>query len=581
MSQTHRILIAAAALALGACATTPREERAMAPAYEGEIRVTEHRGEDDLLTGGLGIAGLASPTPPAGSDAAALRRRALHTNWRGIADLAGGGYSDIANVPGREYGAFARVAGASTTHRVLAQVPDAFDARKRCLVVAPASGSRGIYGAIAVASHWALPRGCAVAFTDKGAGTGFVDLDAGDGVALDGTRVALASGTAVEFAPAGRVAQAQRVAIKHAHSGDNPEAQWGQHVLAAARFGLHALDAAFPDQAPFTAANTRVIALGLSNGGGAVLKAGEQDDEGLIDAVVAVAPNIAAPGARTLFDVGTEAALLQPCALLALADAPAMLPEPAWKGLATLRCASLKATGLVDGADATAQAADALARLRAGGWDDGALANASVNVAFDLWRAVIATYVQSYARAGVDAPVCGYEFAAVDATGAARATTSEERAWWWSDASGIAPTAGIGIIDGMAAGVDRALPALRCARALGDGTDPVAMRVQDSLAAIRATAKPRVPFTLIVHGLDDGLIPVAFTSRPWVEAARANGAPLAFWQVPRAQHFDAFLAAPPLRARWRALLPVAYQGMDAVLAMLAEGGKAPRDRVVD
>ncbi|HET7845831.1 MAG TPA: 3-hydroxybutyrate oligomer hydrolase family protein, partial [Xanthomonadales bacterium] len=387
MSQRTRILSVAAALALGACATPPREEQAMAPAFEGEMRVTEHRGQDDLLTGGLGLAGLASPTPPAGSDAAALRRRALHANWRGIADLAGGGYAGIANVPGREFSAFARVPGASSPHRVLAQVPDAFDARKRCLVVAPSSGSRGIYGAIAVASHWALPRGCAVAFTDKGTGTGFVDLDARDGVALDGTRVALDAGVPVELAPNGNAAQPHRVAIKHAHSGDNPEAQWGAHVLAAARFGLQALDAAFPDQAPFTAENTRVIALGLSNGGGAVLKAGEQDDEGLIDAVVAVAPNIAAPGARTLFDVGTEAALLQPCALLAIADAPALLPEPAWKGLATLRCASLKAAGLVDGADAPAQAADALARLRAGGWTDGALSDAGVNLTFDLWRA--------------------------------------------------------------------------------------------------------------------------------------------------------------------------------------------------
>src|SRR5205085_1842296 len=135
----------------------------------------------------------------------------------------------------------------------------AFDAKKRCLVVAPASGSRGVYGAIAVASHWALPRGCAVAFTDKGAGTGFVDMDADEGVALDGTRVPLAARTAVELAPGSVAAHPHRVAIKHAHSGDNPEAQWGEHVLQAARFGLHALDEAFPDQAPFTAANTRVI----------------------------------------------------------------------------------------------------------------------------------------------------------------------------------------------------------------------------------------------------------------------------------------------------------------------------------
>ncbi|HET7843116.1 MAG TPA: 3-hydroxybutyrate oligomer hydrolase family protein, partial [Xanthomonadales bacterium] len=325
----------------------------------------------------------------------------------------------------------------------------------------------------------------------------------------------------------------------------------------------------------------RVIALGLSNGGGAVLKAGEQDEEGLIDAVVAVAPNIAAPDARTLFDVGTEAALLQPCALLAITDAPALLPEPAWKGLATLRCASLKAAGLVDGADPAAQSADALARLRAGGWTDGALSDAGVNLTFDLWRAIIATYVQAYARAVVDAPVCGYEFAVVDAAGAARASTPDERALWWSDATGIAPTAGVGLVDNLAEGADKPFAGLRCARALRDGNDATAKRVQESLAAIRATGRPRVPFTLVVHGLDDGLIPVAFTSAPYVDAARASGAKLAYWQVPRAQHFDAFLAAPPLRARYRALLPYAYEGMDAVWAMLAEGGVAPVDRTID
>lgn len=580
MDRNRPISAVALALALAGCASAP-SEKTSPMSWEGDVRVTTHRDGDDLLTGGLGFAGLVSPTPPAGSDAATLRRRALYANWRGIADLAGGTFANLANVPGREYSAFARVPGANAPHRVLAQVPDAFDAKKRCLVVAPSSGSRGVYGAVAVASQWALPRGCAVAFTDKGTGTGFVDLDAGDGVALDGTRVALASGTPVEFAPTTKAAQAHRVAIKHAHSGDNPEADWGRHVLQAARFGLHALNEAFPEQAPFTAQNTRVIAFALSNGAGAVLKAGEADDEGMFDAVVSVAPNIAAPGARSLFDVATEAALLQPCALLAIPDAPALMPEAAWKGLATLRCASLKAAGLVDGADPAAQAADALARLKAGGWEDGALSDAGLNLTFDLWRSIIATYAQAYARAGVDAPVCGWQFAPVDAAGTARASTPEERATWWSDGTGIAPTAGIGIVDTLADGVDRNVPALRCARALVDGGDDVARRVQAGVAEVRATARTRAPFTLVVHGIDDGLVPVAFTSRPYVAAARANGAKLAYWQVRRAQHFDAFLAVPAMRARYRALLPHAYEAMDAVWAMLAEGGPTPVDRTID
>ncbi|WP_273390205.1 3-hydroxybutyrate oligomer hydrolase family protein, partial [Thermomonas hydrothermalis] len=61
------------------------------PAVFTAVRVTEHRGQDDLLTGGLGLAGLQSMLPPAFADPAnptpaELRRRALWSNWRGIAD---------------------------------------------------------------------------------------------------------------------------------------------------------------------------------------------------------------------------------------------------------------------------------------------------------------------------------------------------------------------------------------------------------------------------------------------------------------------------------------------------------------
>src|SRR5207237_5759333 len=119
---------------------------------------------------------------PTALDAAALRRRALHANWHGIADLSIGGgfgtvYGAVPDVPGREYQAFAKVPGATQPHRVLAQVPDAFDRKSRCLVVTPVSGSRGVYGSIAFAGAWALPRGCAIVYTDKGAGSGWFDAD--------------------------------------------------------------------------------------------------------------------------------------------------------------------------------------------------------------------------------------------------------------------------------------------------------------------------------------------------------------------------------------------------------------------
>ena len=285
----------------------------------GAIRETAHRGADDLLTAGLGLDGLRGPpspfADPQAPTAAELRRRAIQTNWKGIADLGplggyGERYGSTARVPGREYQAFATVPGAHSPHRVLLQVPDAFDAAARCLLVAAASGSRGVYGAIALAGAWGLPAGCAVAYTDKGAGTGYFDTVSQTGCALEGTRAA-AGDAALEFAA---LAPADAgVAVKHAHSGDNPEADWGRHVLQSAQFGLAMLDRALPHLAPFTPANTRIIAVGLSNGAGAALQAAGIDTGGMLSGVVALAPNVSAAGGRPLYDYTTEAALLLPC----------------------------------------------------------------------------------------------------------------------------------------------------------------------------------------------------------------------------------------------------------------------------
>ena len=200
------LLLGASLAGAGSASPAPR-----ATDMTERLRVSEHRHGDDLLSAGLGLEGLRAMVPPAFADAAhptaaELRRRAIWSSWRGIADLSPGGgfgtlYGAMGEVPGREYATLARVPGARQPHRVLVQVPDAFDAGKRCVVVAPASGSRGVYGAIAVAGPWALPRGCAVAYTDKGAGSDYVDLDARIGVRLDGTPGRLGEASDLAFAP--------------------------------------------------------------------------------------------------------------------------------------------------------------------------------------------------------------------------------------------------------------------------------------------------------------------------------------------------------------------------------------------
>lgn len=578
-----------ACLSAAACSTSPSRAPSKEAAMIEPQRETDHRGSDDLLTAGLGLAGLRGMTPPGFADAAnptaeELRRRAIWSNWRGIADLSlTGGYSEVygsvANVPGREFSAFATIPGAKQPHRVLVQVPDSFDAGKRCVVVTASSGSRGIYGSIAVAGAWGLPKGCAVAYTDKGAGTDYYDIDTHTGVRLDGTRGAL--GEALAFVPEVPVGMSG-VAFKHAFSGDNPEADWGRHVKQAAEFALSALNRAYPQAQSFTFDNTRVIAVGISNGGGAVLRAAELGG-GWLDAVVAGEPNIylPAPGSRTLYDYTTEAALLMPCALLHLpADS---LPQPPMRAqvepLWTARCAALKNAGLVSGDDTAAQAESAYDQLRAKGWTDQALTSGVLSVGFDLWRAVAVTYASAYARAGIGEHPCGYSFAAQNADFSPREATAAERAAWFADGSGIPPGAGVGIIDTQLAPPDFTLPGLQCLRGLleAGGTTAFGKGLAETTAALPRKNLPMV----VIHGLDDGLVPPAFSSAPYVAAAKAAGREVSYWQVKHAQHFDGFLALPAYGARYVPLLPYVYAALDQVSAQLDGNGKLPADALIE
>lgn len=556
------------------------------PTSWSAVRETAHRGDaDDLLTAGLGLAGLQSATPPVIADASnpsadELRRRAFWTNWRGIADVSPAGglgslYGDLSPVPGREFQAFARLPSARQPHRVLLQLPDAFDPAKPCLVVTASSGSRGIYGAISMAGGWALPRGCAVAYTDKGAGTGYFDHDSQTGVALDGRRLAVGAGE-LEFLPQPAKLDGTgsgAVSFKHAHSQDNPEADWGRHVRQAAEFALAQLSMAYPQRPPFDFANTRILAVAVSNGGAAVLRAAE-DAEPWLDGVVAVAPNAyaaqageAGPTARAAYDYLTEAALLMPCALSSpqlghltlLQSSLGVLPD--WQ----TACVEAHQLGLLS-SDAMPTAADeALAVLRAGGWTDAALQAAVLSTRFDLWRAVAAAYASAYLRADVSTMPCGYSVVAAGEVARAAMST------WWSDSSGIPPGVGVVVNDPVQ---NSRLEALACLRALwtSDSTESQTLH-----AAIAATAVklPRVGLPVVViHGLDDGLIPAAFSSAPYVAWAQSQQRDVQYWQVPHAQHFDAFLGLPDLGASYLPLMPYAWRALDLLNADL-DAGRAP------
>lgn len=553
-------------------------------------RSSEHRDSDDLLTAGLGLAGLRAMAPPVFADAAhptaaELRRRAIWSNWRGIADLAPGGgygewYGSAVAVPGREFSAYARLPGAAQPHRVMLQLPDAFDAKRRCVVVTASSGSRGIYGSIAVAGAWGLPKGCAVAHTDKGTGTDYYDLDAQSTARADGTLGRPGENDDLAFVPSA-AAGSSGVAFKHAHSKDNPEADWGRHVRQAAEFALKTLNENLPEAAPFTFENTRIIAVGISNSGGAVLRAAELEGDWL-DAVVASEPNIYADGegARPIYDYTTEAALLMPCALLHMKDLPQPPLAAQVQAMAALRCASLATAGMVEGADIAAQAASAYAKLRANGWTDEALRAGALSTGFDAWRAVAVTYASAYGRYGAGEHPCGFAFAMQDAKGATHAATAAERNLWWTDTSGIPPGAGVGIVSRPDAHPDASFAGLQCLRALWDGQGADTDRVRKGVAEIKASLPRKGLPVVVIHGTDDGLIPQAFSSKPYVEWAKSNGRDVRYWQVKNAQHFDAFLALPDYGARYVPLLPYVYEALDRVWAHLDGDAALPADAVI-
>lgn len=99
-----------ASAALAGCGSSDNDEQAAAdlnalPALVTNLAVVRSYdgNTDDLLTAGLGKAGLAGAAPtfadPANPTAAELRRRAIHANYRGIVDITAAGATAPCTVP--------------------------------------------------------------------------------------------------------------------------------------------------------------------------------------------------------------------------------------------------------------------------------------------------------------------------------------------------------------------------------------------------------------------------------------------------------------------------------------------------
>jgi hydroxybutyrate-dimer hydrolase len=658
--------VAAAALltACGGTAPTSLEQPAAAkpnananlnfkPTFlAGAIGKTEYDGvSDDLLTAGLGAAGLAGAAPavvdPLAPTAAELRRLAIYNNYRALIDpTANGGYRrfygpnvDIdgvatagsGKIAGAEYIAYADDGSGRQNVTMMVQVPATFDPKAPCIVSATSSGSRGVYGAIATAGEWGLKHGCAVAYTDKGSGLGLHDLQANTVNLIDGRRSgAAAAGTASNFTAAlsdaartaFNTATPNRFAVKHAHSQQNPERDWGKHTLQAIEFAFYVLNERYSTAtgtgltvAQIRPHNTLVIASSVSNGAGAALAAAEQDEAGLIDGVAVSEPSVQlAPGSdlriergsqpaytggsRALFDYFSYGNLLQPCAALssAAADSPfAYAGTTAF--VAGNRCTALASAGLVSGATTAERANDAMARLRAYGWEaDTTLLQAS-HFLFAS-PAIAVTYANTYGRFGVNDNLCGFSFGAADAAGVPVAAAPAAIAQYFGTGNGVPPSGALALIynNGLTGArnfgasvspstgqFDFAFDGANCLRQLWTGGSPDAARVHAGAAEVYRGANLRGKPAIVVQGRSDTLIPANFSSRPYVlrnrlvEGAASN---LHYVEVTNAQHFDSFLPFAGYDSRFVPLHVYYNRALDAMWAHLKSGTALPPSQVV-
>jgi hydroxybutyrate-dimer hydrolase len=645
-------LLAAAAATLAARGSKD-DDVDVKPAFVGDVLHQTYDGAaDDLLTAGLGATGLASAVPPAFADAAhptvaELRRRAIYNNYRALVDVApAGGYGtfygpavDVSGnatlgegkVAGDEYLAFADDGSGRRNVAMMVQVPASFDRTRPCIVTGTSSGSRGVYGAIATAGEWGLKHGCAVAYTDKGTGTGAHDLASDTVNLLSGERAdASTAGKASHFtAPLSPEARAaflardpDRVAFKHAHSRQNPEEDWGRDTLDAVRFAFWVLNEQLGDAAArghgnrrtFRPGNTLVIASSVSNGGGAALAAAEADGEGLISGVVAGEPQIqvrpdarrrivrggveVAGNGRPLLDYTTRANLLQPCAAYAAANAasPGLALVP--KALATNRCAALRKAGVLTADAFAAQADEALALLHAAGWEPDSDAIHASHYALATVPVAV-TYASAYGRFGVEETVCGFSFAPTDPAPASPtfgkpvAAAPGAFAGIFASSNGIPPTSGVNIVQDRAlngpildalavsrtsGSADLDADGALCLRALADGeaasgaTADDAERVQAGIAEVLRHARLRGKPAILVQGRSDALVPVNHASRAFIaqnHLAEGARSQARYLEVTNAQHFDAFIDNPVLPGYDARFVPLHRYFIEAMDLMYA------------
>ncbi len=579
-----------------------------------EIKMLEYDGiNDDLLTAGLGQKGLMEEAPTAvdqtNPTAAEIRKATIVNQYQALQDMRlSAGYGELygaavptqfatpsnnGKVKGKEYIAYA-IGKKNVT--MMVQLPDSFDPENPCIVAAPSPGSRGVYGAIGTAGEWGLKNHCAVAYTDKGTGSGVHDLNADTVNLIDGTRaIAIddadkkanfrAEGTSEMDLAAYNSTYPFRIAQKHAHSQQNPEVNWGTNVLDAIAFAFEVLnmeenfgqiDKEGTLEPTLTSDNTIVIASSVSSGGAASLRATEQDSQDLIDAVVVAAPMINPKPfsdgegvtieqgdkifhykkleRKSVFDVLTYYNVFQPCASANIE----MLG----------RCTALKNKGWLSSSTRAEQIAEAQALLN----NYGTLVSSNTHNYEDYYAGFAYLYANAYGRFSVVENLCGYSYAATNEDKPPSAKMLSDLADDFQSSNGMPPSSGTYLINNhgnngeginfrhsvdINGNLDVYLEGALCLRRLATGTTGVTINtgnpltgtelqyyqlVQEGIKSVLAHGDLQGKPAIIVHGRDDALAHVNFTSRLYYGLSNKTNknSKLVYIEVKNAGHFDNF-----------------------------------------
>ena len=373
-----------------------------------------------------------------------------------------------------------------------------------------------------------------------------------------------------------------------------------------------------------------MIASGISNGGAASLRAAEGDWQNLIDAVVVSEPAVQPPedesfaivqGSKTftkhgrpLLDYMTGLNLFQACASLRpelfdkvpgnLADDPEQ-PGVSRNSASAARCEALHALCLLKATTLQDQAEEAQRIINE---EYGLLEEQNwlqpLHHFLYVPQAICVTYANAYGRFDVADNLCGYSFAATDASAAPAPLPPAAEAALFAVGNGIPPTGGVNLINNTIDGgrEDRASTAdqnldgafhlhrlitgrdPRTGQQLSDEERLLQRRIRIGIDQVRATGTLRGKPALIVNGRADAVVAPNHASRAYygrnqsVEGLESN---LRYYEVTNAHHFDAWNGLfPPLAERFVPLHFYLVRALDLMYDHLRGGQPLPPSQVI-